>query len=538
MTDVFFPSSIDVARVSFRYRDSTGTSINPYTGAVRTVSLLGDRLGARLELSPSGGRGTASGLQDRARIMQFIARLQGQQNRAYLYDPSYVQRGTFPSSELLSNNEFASGTTGHVSEVQWTLSASDNTLRSTRVQAAAAFFIVRSGGISSLTQYAPYAMRYFTALGSNIDPSTLTVRIDDYGNANGPVVPWSGLKTQVFVTVNTQLRPSMATIAPTNIVAGSYIDTLYTSMARCIVADNGPNLALQSDDFTNATWLKTRSTVTANTTTAPDGTSTADSLIEDATASNSHLVQTSTITVSSAAGDIAWSVCLKANTRTFALLLMQELTGASNIAASFNLSTGVVGTASAGTNWANLRTTSTDLGNGWFRYTLIGRKTNAATGITARVYLENADNGTVYNGDNTSSIYLWRAGIMQGSLPWVPAATTTTSSSGTAPSGNSMPVKGLPASTAGLLLAGDQVEILTSYGSELKIVTAGLDSDAGGIGTLSFAPRLRGTVSDGAAIITCRPMGRFVYAGSADMEWATEPGIITTANFDFDEAVG
>jgi hypothetical protein len=41
------------------------------------------------------------------------------------------------------------------------------------------------------------------------------------------------------------------------------------------------NLATYSEQFDNALWVKTRATITSNSTTAPDGTSTADKLIED-----------------------------------------------------------------------------------------------------------------------------------------------------------------------------------------------------------------------------------------------------------------
>ena len=50
----------------------------------------------------------------------------------------------------------------------------------------------------------------------------------------------------------------------------------------------GVNLCLQSQAFDNASWTKTRATITTDATTAPDGTSTADKIVEDATAANDH----------------------------------------------------------------------------------------------------------------------------------------------------------------------------------------------------------------------------------------------------------
>jgi hypothetical protein len=48
------------------------------------------------------------------------------------------------------------------------------------------------------------------------------------------------------------------------------------------------NRLLQTEDLANAAWTKTRSTVTANATTAPDGTTTAERLVSDATAAQTH----------------------------------------------------------------------------------------------------------------------------------------------------------------------------------------------------------------------------------------------------------
>lgn len=101
--------------------------------------------------------------------------------------------------------------------------------------------------------------------------------------------------------------------------------------------------------------------------------------------------------------------------------------------------------------------------------------------------------------------------------------------------GSQLAIKDLPTSTAGLLAAGDQVEIITARGSELKILTAPLNSDSSGLGSILFEPPLRGSVSDNAAVIMHNPMGRWVLSGNAP-EWTDDPGTITTATLDFEEA--
>ena len=145
-----------------------------------------------------------------------------------------------------------------------------------------------------------------------------------------------------------------------------------------------------------------------------------------------------------------------------------------------------------------------------------------------------SDGGGSYAGNTSNGMYIWRAGCAVSSLPFQPSQSVATSVEGSSQTGSGIHVKGLPASTAGLLLAGDWVEIITSQGSELKMVTASLDSDAAGLGYLQFAPALRGTVADNAAIIVHRPMGRFISTADA-IEYLDEPGIVSTSSFEFEE---
>jgi len=106
---------------------------------------------------------------------------------------------------------------------------------------------------------------------------------------------------------------------------------------------------------------------------------------------------------------------------------------------------------------------------------------------------------------------------------------------GAAQTGSALAVKSLPASTLGLLLTADLFEVITSLGSELKYLTAPLNSDASGKGYLQFEPPLRGVPADGAPIIVHQPMGRFLYMGSFPT-WINDPGVISSATFDFEEA--
>ena len=91
--------------------------------------------------------------------------------------------------------------------------------------------------------------------------------------------------------------------------AGTYVD----ETGKIVSTPASRNLLTFTQEFDNAAWGKTAATVTANTTTAPDGTSTADTLSADGTSSSHAVIQA----VSSGFARCS-SVYLKAGTNNFA----------------------------------------------------------------------------------------------------------------------------------------------------------------------------------------------------------------------------
>lgn len=187
------------------------------------------------------------------------------------------------------------------------------------------------------------------------------------------------------------------------------------------------NLALQSSNFAT-TWGASNITVTVNAYTAPDGTLTADALLEAAT-NTTHPVSQSGITVPAATGDFTFSLFFKPNlTRTFAALTIQETLGNTQLSQVFNLGTGALGvTTSVGTNWANLRASITPAAQGFYRCTVTGTKLNAATGMIVSLRPLSGDNLNSYLGVVTDGVTVWGAQFEAGSLPtaYVPTTTAT-----------------------------------------------------------------------------------------------------------------
>jgi len=171
--------------------------------------------------------------------------------------------------------------------------------------------------------------------------------------------------------------------------------------------DESRNLLRYSQQFDNDAWSKLRSSVTANATTAPDGTTTADCLIEDTTAANTHtLYQSPTI-----AGETTYtfSVYAKAGNRSWVQLRLFN----SSPGVSFNLSTGVIGTKIGGASAYIL-----SVGDGWYRCVMTA---TSAAGDTAlcRIAIGEADNDITFDGNPTTypaGIYIWGAQLELGSV--------------------------------------------------------------------------------------------------------------------------
>ncbi len=537
--DLLLPD-VRLAKVSPRLIDNTGRFNSPLAGTLRTVSRPGDRWGVRLDYSNLTG-------VDRARMESFVANQRGAANRIFFSPvvdfPGAGARGSFPDNELFTNYNFTNGTTGWTTEGNFTLAAFDRVIRNTRTKSDGTLGgLVGLSASVTLTQYLPYLVRFFTRQGRGSDGQTFYNNGSPpdliTGQASVPAV-WAyasygnyGLLSGVRVPkANGSYSFGTYVTNATGVYYGDYYDVLWASCSQCALIDGGANLLLWSDDFTNAAWTKSRSSISSTSLVTFDGTTvTKNQLTEDSTATNTHGLGQA-MTVSSAVAEYCVTIAAKANSRSWIQLQLVETSGGTSVNAWFNFSTGAIGTISNGANFANARAYISSLGQGWYQCSLIGRKNNGATTINANFNMATGDNASTYTGDGSSNLYIMRGTAAISALPVRLVQSASSAVAATTQSGGSLYTKGWPVNTGGLLLPGDWIEI----NQELKRVTAAVSSDGNGLAYLQFSPPMRNPPSDNNPIVINTPMGRFILSGQEN-GWSSVPGYFATSSLDLVEA--
>jgi hypothetical protein len=239
----------------------------------------------------------------------------------------------------------------------------------------------------------------------------------------GATFIYTGNGTSGIFVWGAQLQPVTYQTTPSTYVAttsAAYYgprfdyDPVTLAAKGLLIEEQRTNLFTYSEQFDNVIWTKVRATVTANATTSPNGAVNADKLVEN-TDNNTHYVEISP-TVTAVAH--SFSVFLKAGERTWARLVVVDG------AAYFNLSTGAVGTVSAGSVSLSALT-PVNMGNGWYRCTVVF--TPSAGAATLQVRLATSDGGQTYTGDGTSGIYVWGAQLELGAFAtsYIPTVAST-----------------------------------------------------------------------------------------------------------------
>ena len=255
----------------------------------------------------------------------------------------------------------------------------------------------------------------------------------------------------------------------TDAVTGASLVTFTRASSGTFVGSDGvlrsavTNLLLRSEEFDNASWVKVRASISANTITAPNGTLTADTGIEDTSSSTTHnpLIQDATIVAN---GTYTASLYVRAKERSRGAIWFSSPDSANYVSGEFNLNTGTIATVIAGTG-SGASAAISNVGDGWFRVSITGSIGSSLT--TGRLVLRMADaNGSVvYTGNGTSGIYFWGAQLEQSATvgEYIP----TTSAINSAPRFDHR----ITSSTTNLLLRSEEFND-ASWAKDFTVATA------------------------------------------------------------------
>jgi hypothetical protein len=266
---------------------------------------------------------------------------------------------------------------------------------------------------------------------------------------------------------------------------------MYGSCPALLLEPQRTNLALQSESFDNASWTKANASVTANSTTAPDGNTTADTF-ESTTNINANITIQQAITIVSGSTYSA-SFYVKANTQRYIFINLSS-TGAIQhfVTAVIDTNDFTVGQTAVGTSSGTLVTTNIQsAANGFYRITIVA-SINRTDG-RIRLGFADAKTGNFIGltgecaASNTSgkSVYLWGAQMELGAYATTIIPTTTASATRIADSfsRNNIYTNGLITSSGGtwfVELRGN-VSLTRDTGANLNQSLGITDSSGNGI---------------------------------------------------------
>jgi hypothetical protein len=165
------------------------------------------------------------------------------------------------------------------------------------------------------------------------------------------------------------------------------------------------NLLTKTEQFDDAAWVKagaSPSTVTANTTVAPNGTTTADTITNSAAPAGEAVYQTITTSVSGAS--LRYSKRFKRGNHDWVrITAVDDATSTNGFGAWFNLATGAAGTSQVAGTGTLASKSITSLGDSWYLCEVVG--TVPATSVRVLNASADADNSFTRVANGTRIVW-------------------------------------------------------------------------------------------------------------------------------------
>jgi hypothetical protein len=173
----------------------------------------------------------------------------------------------------------------------------------------------------------------------------------------------------------------------------------------------GNNLLTFPQDFDNAEWAKSDTTIQPKVEIAPNNTLTADLLIANLTGGVRYIQNTSKSFTTSISYNLSFYV--KKNTHNFVQILFGSAAFGFEAFANFDIELGIIGTFGT-----NATATIQDVGNGWYRcaITSVATSTASTVPVIAIVPSNSSSRFPAFSGANgTESVFIWGAQLEVGS---------------------------------------------------------------------------------------------------------------------------
>ena len=286
---------------------------------------------------------------------------------------------------------------------------------------------------------------------------------------------------------------------------------------------NRVNLLNYTEQFNNAAWTKTNTTVSADNVSAPDGTLTAD---KATTTTASGLVSLG-VSIPADSATYTASIYVKYVSGSTTVRLRAALTGGTSVAKILRINSQTGAFVASDTTYA-----ITNVGGGWYRIAM--QITNNGTNTLFNYQLYCTDDTT-----NTNAIGIWGAQLELGSTattyqpifagygPFVNGASQT---------GASLVIDGASPDEVGYLLPGDYIQLGSGSTATLHKVLEQVDTDSSGNATLTLWPHIRTAPADNATVKVGNTVGRWRLA-SNESSWSVNEAAIYGISFTAMEAV-